>query len=75
MYTQDYLKKQEIVKIAQEQFNNNPCTKTATKLTNAKVDLENTQKFTQEYLDYCDKQHTLDLIESLTFFDRKDILV
>lgn len=74
MYTENYLKAEAKFKNCETEFKNNPSTKTATKLAQARVDLQNCQKFTDEYIKFCDREHTKDLLESITLFDRNSIL-
>ena len=74
MFTSEYLKNKERVEKLQIEFNNNPCTKTATKLSKARVELRNTPKHTQEYLDYCDRETIKDMIETVSFVNANDVI-
>lgn len=74
MYTIEFLKNQKRFQKLELEFKNNPCTKTATKLSQARVELDNTQKYTQEHLDYCDREVLKDMIETLSFVNANDVV-
>lgn len=74
MYTSDYLKNKEIFEKLEIEFKKNPSSKTATKLAQARKEFNNTQKFTQKHLDYCDRENLKDLIETISFVNPNDIV-
>lgn len=73
-YTTEYLKNKANFEKLEVEFKNNPCSKTATKLAAARTILNNTQKHTQSFINYCDRENLKDLVSVLTFANPNDII-
>ena len=65
-FTPEYIEAEKIFKAAELKFKNNPCTKTATKLSNARVKMNSVEKHTKEFLSYCDACVIADMKDTLS---------